>query len=286
MASFTNLQNVKNNNNGGDVNNLQRQNNIPTYNDGVDIDENARLQWTPNEFSILFNETRKSSIELAADITSKFKQTFHDIAGSFIYCDRGVIRIRLFFEYNNNPLPEGKIHSIVDLTEPSTVYTNDFYNKNQVVQNKINGKKFTLNKATRILLSEFVYGGKEANKSNSNKWDKMIKECPVEVSTMQAPYPIYRPNNAHRIFLAIDAIDINKILQKLYGDIMVSSTKFNSSSEAVSKTSKCKYKTRYLEPGTRTNEIMIGIGVINIEGIEEKFYKEHNNFNTSFLQMY
>lgn len=216
-----------------------------------ELNEDAVLEFEPSEFKAVGQITRISSDDLARKIALAYKQTFHDLVGLFIDMpysgnNQSDLTVRMWFEQNLEPLPEGKIRNLVNLVSPADKGADLFY-KQQVVQHRIKGDSFTLNDETKILLADVMYGGKNANKLNDKKrWSENIYTQRVPVGNNN---PYYK--NGDRIYVVVTNLDINRLLSKIYGNQMVTSTTIKGK-QAESTVSTALYKARVASSNKNT----------------------------------
>ena len=164
---------------------------------------------------------RTTNQELSLALRMMYQKTFHDLRGVFIRYNPGPgnapFVTEFYFAKNANPCPKDKIQNLVDLTSVSDK-SNMFYKK-QVVDNKANGHRYTLNEETKLLLSELMFGGKQANNPKSNKWNNYIKEVWVPNTD-----PTWNMHSGEQLVHVVGCFDFHKILQKIYGNTMVVQT--------------------------------------------------------------
>lgn len=249
-----------------------------TINNGVkmigSIPEDSSLEWSPIPFKALGKTTRVHSDDLCRKIRAAFGESFHDLKGVNIVYINNAFMVEMFFEVNTEPLPDGKIRNLVNLTAPVTENKTNLYYKNMAVQHKLNGESFTLNDETKLLLSDFMFGGRKAsipnNKKNNNRWNECINE--VRVPTSAYGDMLYR-RSADRILVRVTGLDIKRILQKLYGTDMVVLTNSNG------KTDENVHAKAFYEPRF-AKMLPNGTFIINIEqfdvGAAQQFAIQEN----------
>lgn len=240
---------------------------------GMDFDGSETLKWQPETFEAFGKTTRVNSAELSRKIYAHFKQTLHELKGvNIIMLANAQIGVEMFFERNTEPLPAGKIMSLDSLVDPvGSGSRNNLYERMQVTQNRRMGKTFTLNNETKLLLSKFMYGGKNANLPNNNKvWgnENVLREVHIPVND-----PFRRGYNTDRILVRVFGLDIRRILQELYGKDIITKTVANESGDTNYR-SEARYEVRFVK------YINDGTFVMNIEqfdsaAIEQIFMKEN-----------
>lgn len=238
------------------------------------IDENARLEWEPVPFKAFGKTTRINSRDLAVLIRQHFQKTFHDCKGCLIsYTDR--FQVTLFFENNATPVEEGKIKNLVNLTTGQGVDSNDLFGQIQVLNRRYSGRTYELNEETKLLLSDFMYGGRKANNpKDKNKWNNYVTERRVPASNA-----IWQPNS-ESIIIAVTGLDIRVICQNLFGRKMVTET-ITKDGEVTNVTSDAFYEVRYSKAMPDTT-FMINIEQFDKDAVEELNKKE----NPQMIQNY
>ena len=241
------------------------------------------IKWQPETFEAFGKTTRINSAELSRKICAHFKQTFHELKGcNIVILANGQFGVELFFERNTEPLPDGKIMNLDSLVDPAGSRAN-LYERMQVTQNRRMGKTYTLNNETRLLLSKFMYGGKNANMPDNNKvWgnENVLREVHMPVND-----PYRRGYNTDRILMRVTGLDIRKILQELYGRDIITKTVANDAGDTNYR-SEARYEVRFIKAN------IDGSFVMNIEQFDaaaiEKIFMQENPIPQQYLgiQMY
>lgn len=250
---------------------------------GMDFDGSEVIKWQPETFEAFGKTTRMNSAELSRKIYAHFKQTFHELKGcNMVVLANGQIAVELFFERNTEPLPDGKIMNLDSLVD-GTGSRSNMYERMNVVQNRRMGKTFTLNNETKLLLSKFMYGGKNANMPNNNKvWgnENVLREVHIPVTD-----PFRRGYNTDRILVRVSGLDIRRILQELFGRDIVTKTVANESGDTNYR-SEARYEVRFVKA------MVDGSFIMNIEQFDiaaiEKYFMQENPIPQQYLgvQMY
>lgn len=253
---------------------------------GMDFDGTETIKWQPETFEAFGKTTRINSADLSRKICAHFKQTFHELKGcNMVVLPNGQIAVELFFERNTEPLPDGKIMNLDSLIDPvGTGSTKaNLYERMQVTQNRRMGKAFTLNNETKLLLSKFMFGGKNANLPNNNKvWgnENILREVHIPVND-----PFRRGYNTDRILVRVTGLDIRRILQEMYGRDIVTKTVSNESGDTNYR-SEARYEVRFIKA------MVDGSFIMNIEQFDsaaiEKIFMQENPIPQQYLgvQMY
>ena len=252
---------------------------------GYNFDGSEELNWQPESFEAFGKTTRTDSAELARKICAHFKQTFHELKGcNLVALPNNQIAVELYFERNTEPCPSGKIMNLDSLIDPvSGSSKGNLYERMQVTQNRRMGKAFTLNNETKLLLSKFMFGGKNANLPNNNKvWgnEAYLREVHIPVND-----PFRRGYNTDRILVRVSGLDIRKILQEMYGYDIVTKTVANEDADTNFR-SFAKYEVRFIKA------MADGRFIMNIEQFDsaaiEKIFMQENPIPQQYLgvQMY
>lgn len=240
---------------------------------GMDFDGTETLKWQPETFEAFGKTTRVNSADLSRKIYAHFKQTFHELKGvNIVMLANAQIAVEMYFERNTEPLPDGKINSLESLIDPvGSGSRNNMYERMNVVQNRRMGKTFTLNNETKLLLSKFMYGGKNANLPNNNKvWgnEHVLRETHIPAND-----PFRRGYNTDRILVRVSGLDIHRILQELYGKDIITKTVVNESGDTNYR-SEARYEVRFIKANVDGTFIM-NIEQFDSAAIEQIFMKEN-----------
>lgn len=253
------------------------------YRDSFDGSE--ELKWQPETFEAFGKTTRMNSADLSRKICNHFKQTFHEIKGcNMLVLPNGQIAVELYFERNTEPLPKGKIMNLDSLIDPvGSGAGSNLYERMQVTQNRRLGKVFALNNETKLLLSKFMFGGKNANLPNNNKvWgnENYVREVHIPVND-----PFRRGYNTDRVLVRVSGLDIRRILQEIYGRDIITKTVANESGDTNYR-SEARYEVRFIKA------MADGSFIMNIEQFDsaaiEKIFMQENPIPQQYLgvQMY
>ena len=184
------------------------------------LSENAKLEWEPIPFKPLGRVTRATSSMMASTISKYYSCTFHDLRGvNLLYEPMNRVFVTEFYFSNNiSPVPDGKIKNLIDLTQmpKNGDSSNNYYYRRQIITNRVNGKKYTLNDETKLLLSDIMYGGRGANKPNNKNWNKFIQEITVPASNAS-----FNSRAVEVLIKVSQCFDFNSILFKLFGPQML-----------------------------------------------------------------
>lgn len=211
------------------------------------IKDDSTIEISPIPFKSFASFLEIDSDELANKISSIFRPIFHDFVGSFItYTGKrpngtDCYEVTLFFEPNPNEMEKGKISNIVNLTSTNSSNRKSIFEQNAVIQNRLNNKIYTLDDETKILLAPFMYGGKDANKPNAKSWNTNVKQ-----KVYHSNNPFVKNYNAEHIVLEVTGLDLNVIVQKLYGETMITHSSITADNKVKSYTAKARYNTRFM----------------------------------------
>lgn len=228
-----------------------------------------RLEVRPIPFKALGKTTRINSRDLAILIRETLQTSFHDLIGCFVGFN-GDFYVTLFFENNEVPVPEGKIKNLVNLTTGEGIDRNNIFMTQQLINRKYSGRTFDLNDDTKIMLSEFMYGGKKANPiKDKAKWEALVKEQKMPAGN------VWQPNSEH-IIVQVSGFNIRYLLKAIYGDTMVIET-VDEDGDIVNHTSSAFYDLRLGKP------MPDGTFMINIEQFDNKAVQKFTSIENPML---
>ena len=215
MSSLNNVTDRTTDQNGNPIQNLKH------YGD-KNISENAEFNVQALPFITLGKIMRTNNRDLSRMIREAYSLIFHELCGvNILYAPRENSNmpfiVEFYFAKNQTPCPDEKITSITDLT--TGVRTDSLFYKKQVVNNRIAGKHFALNDETKVLLSDIMFGGRDANKPNASRWNNFVSEIWVPVNDFS-----YNPRSGQQLLKVAGCFDIYRILNKLFGTQMVTTT--------------------------------------------------------------
>lgn len=240
-------------------------------------DENKvmRLEWDPVPFIAVGKMARTSTKKLAILIREKLQTQFHDLKGCRIDYDFNTRNFvtTLVFENNASDVPEGKIKNLVNVAKEAP-QGRDLFAANRALQNKYHGNTYALSKETKILLSEFMYGGRDGNKPDSKSWNRNVKEHlePANAAYSGIAYNFNR-FDSERILILVTGIDIRVLLRKLYGTAMVEETKTYSDGSQENVEAPAFYDLRFIK-NAPDGSCIINIEQINKNEVEKIMAKE------------
>ena len=234
------------------------------------IPEASILDFEPVTFEAFGKTTRVNSYELARMIREMFQKKFHDVIGANITWDGRNFNTTLFFQNNTEPIPDGKIKNLINLQSAEGINSRSLWERNQLVQNKKSGETFALNDATKILLSDFMYGGRQANKPNNKQtWAQNTFERRVPAPTALYQY------GAENVIIGVTGLDIKVICHKLYGNKIVTSTEYDENGTAYNNQSKGAYYELRFGKMMQDGSVMINIEQFDRQKVEELVKKEN-----------
>lgn len=242
---------------------------------------NAYLEWAPIPFKAFGRTTRVRSDVLSKFIYGEFRKTFHDIRGVNIAYVNGNFVLELYFENNTEEMKQGTIKNLDNLVVSNhPIGNNNLLARKRIVNNRINGKTYTLTDETKLLLSDLMYGGREQNKPNNNRWNQFIQEVHVPTND-----PFFR--RSERILLRVVGLDFRRVLQKLYGRLMVTETVAQGNGKDVNYRSIAYYEPRYIKANADMTFIM-NIECFDKAAVEEFTVRENPiaQYNASGVNYY
>lgn len=269
MATLNNISDRTKDKDGNDLANLKMYNGIS---------ENARLEWDSLTFEAFGKIERTTNRALSTTIREYLSKTFHDIRGVNILYNPGPgnnqpFVLEMYFAKNQAPLADGKIENLTDITVAAKG-TSLYYQK-QVVDNKAAGKHYTLNDETKVLLGDLMFGGKDANKPNNGRWNQYISEIWVPSSDFT-----FNPRAGELLLKVSGCFDIHRILQKLYGNTMITKTQGFTDDQGNTKarnfSSEAAYEVRFIRFAYNEPTVFImNIEQFDKSAVEEMTVKEN-----------
>lgn len=235
-------------------------------------EKELHLQWEARPFRPFGKTTRINSKQLSIDIKEQFQQTFHELAGCLVTFSRN-FEVTLFFEKNVEACPEGKITSLVDFTNPQGLNRSNLMDGMRYLNNKTSGKTFELNSETKALLSDFMFGGRNANRD----WKQLVSErrMPTDPYNMNPNMP-----RGERILIAVTGFDIRRIIEAMYGSVMVTDT-YEEDGQIINVTAKAMYEVKYAKP-KNDGTFMINIEQFDVKKVEELTREENPVINNGY----
>lgn len=256
--------------NNSNKSNEERTISVMTGSGEQQIPESSVLDFEPITFEAFGKTTRVNSYELAKMIREMFQKKFHDVIGCNIVWDGRNFNTTLFFQNNTEPIPDGKIKNLINLQSNEGINSRSLWDRNQFVQRKVAGDTFALNDATKLLLSDFMYGGRQANKPNNKKaWSQNTFERKVPAS------PLLYQRGAENIIIGVTGLDIKVICHKLYGNTIVTSTEYDEEGSAYNNQSKGAFYELRFGKLMQDGSVMINIEQFDRQKVEELTKKEN-----------
>lgn len=272
MATLTNVTDNTKDKEGNEIKNLKY------FGEGdQQISENAHITWSPLPFESFGKIMRTTNRALATAVKEYYQKTFHDLRGVNLRYVPGLqapFVFEFFFAKNSMPKPDGKIYNLKDLTIPAK--GDNLYTKKQVLDNKVVGKQYTLNDETKLLLSDIMYGGKNANNPKNGRWNNYITDFWNQTNDWT-----FNPNAGEFLVRVTGCFDIHRILQKLYGNSMVVKTeKVENGDRNLSSTA--AYEVRFIKYAfNEPNIFIMNVEQFDKSAVEEITIKENPIIRTT-----
>lgn len=274
-----NLKNVavapkSNNENNGQNNNNQKP---PKMYGRLQEDAYLKFDWDP--FKAAGKISFSTNKEICERIKAKFAQTFHDLEGVMLYFNGNTTSgkppfdLQFFFANNPAPVPDTKIKNVVSLVDV-VKNTDNFYELQKARSNSAIGNYYTLSDETKLLLSNFMLGGRSKNMPNSGSWNGHINVFTVNVPNAMATF--INPN-ANKVIVSVRDLDIRAILKYcLYGSEMVTETVTDADGNSANIMSQAHYDLTYGDVVSAINQIFsIKIDQFDPNAIAELFNKTY-----------
>lgn len=264
-TNFTNVFDDTTDNEGNRKTNLK-------YYDG--LSENAKLEFDPITFESYGKFARTTNRQLATIIREYYSKTLHDLRGvNIVYnpsAPAAPFELIMYFAKNSLPKPDGKIDNLSDLTVVQNTEKTSLYWMKKAVDNKAGGKHYTLNDATKLLLGDIMWGGKDANKPNNNgRWSTFISEVWVPTSDWT-----YNPKAGELLIEVKGCFDFHRVLKKIFGNTMVTKTEVYTDDEGQSRaknfTAEAAYEARFIKYSVNEPNVF----TMNIEQFDKAAVEE------------
>jgi hypothetical protein len=127
-----------------------------------------------------------------------------------------------------------------------------------------------LNDQTKLLLSDIMFGGRDANKPTNGRWNQYISEVWVPTSDWT-----FNPRAGELLIKVAGCFDIRRVLQKLFGNNMVTKTETyrdGDSAKAKNYSSEPAYEARFIKYVYNEPNVFI----MNIEQFDKSAVEEIN----------
>lgn len=244
------------------------------------LSEFARAEFDPAIFTSFGNFARTNSRDLSTLIKENYQKVFHDLKGVYVSYVPGSPQpfvVSFFFSKNREACPSGKIVNLKDLTVITSGGQNNLFDKMQALQHKARKEQFTINDETKVILSDIMFGGRDANKpSFTKKWNAYISQI-----YQPSNNPVYYNNSGELVVVVSGCFDIHSILRKIMPPTMTTST-FGQQDPVTGKVT-CKnvvanagYDLRFIKYDQRDpNLFYMNIEQYDRDGVE-KIYREEN----------
>ena len=212
-----------------------------------ELSEKAYAEFDPITFNSFGNIMRTTNRNLATIIRENYQKIFHDLRGVYIAYIPGSpapFMVEFYFAKNVLDKPAEKLANLKDLAVMDAGHNNLYYQK-QILNNKVEGKHYTINDETKLILSDIMFGGKDANKPNNAKWNNYIEE--VRIPTMDATYI---PGSTEIMVKVSKCFDLRRILQKIMPANMlykVEASGEDGSTKAKVSMAPAKYEARFIK---------------------------------------
>ena len=223
--------------------------------------KDLHLEFDPIPFKSVGKSMRLTNRDLSLLIKSALGEIFHDLKGVYVGCQPGCqLFAQLYFQDNQNPVPEGKIKNLINIFENNSA--NSMYEKQKMLNNRFKGKQYQLTDETKTLLKDIMYGG---HNIKDNVFNNNVTEVKSPASSF---YNAQATNNMVRV----SGIDLAKIVRKIFGKKMIVETTTDDG-KTVNKMAECLYEVRY----SGVNAVEPTIFMINIEQFDINAIQELSN---------
>jgi len=235
------------------------------------FDGTEYLQFQPIPFTAFGKIARINSGELSKYIRLAFSKTFHDLKGvNIVFMGGDRFGVEFWFQDNTAPVPEGKIKNLVPITVQPKDVRNNLYYMSRAIQNKKDGITYGLSYETRVLLGNFMFGGRDAMRPDNKKWETK-KDTMAIVSEWHTSVPagmMFAGNNIEQSFIKVTGLDLRTIVRALYGNTIITRTEHEPDGDKNYK-STARYEVRFIKANPDRTFIM------NIEQFDEAAAKQY-----------
>jgi hypothetical protein len=120
----------------------------------------------------------------------------------------------------------------------------------RVIRNKAIGRTYELNDETKLLLSDFMRGGRKANMPNSKNWARCVSEIHYPNNTISwNGIPQY--NGGDDMLIVVRGFDIYALLRLIYGSDMVTMTNHSVDGKEVNIHATAFYAIQYIKTNVK-----------------------------------
>ena len=250
----------------------------------LQLTADGHLRWQLLPFEAVSKMTRRTSADVATTIKAYLAKTFNDIRGvNIVYIPPAIIGeedrfdVELFFSMNQLP-DKNKISSILDISNPNSIDDDkNLYYKKQIMDNRVAGHHFTLNDDTKLLLADMMGTPDKSKKDflpNAKIWNSIIEEFWINNSI------IGYGGTRECIIKVSKAINLNKVLKKIYGNQMITTTEYISTQNGIKShnhTSVCEYKVTFEKfVKNDPNAFIMNIHQFSRKMVEDLFMSENS----------
>lgn len=239
------------------------------------FDGTEYMLWEPDPFKAIGKVMRINSAELAKMIYARFRQTFHDLKGVYIapvMNNQTAFNVEFYFQRNEAACGTEEFPNLENLSTNNSKVT-DVFERQRSIQNRKIGKTYTLNNETKLILSKYMYGGKDFNKPTNGKvWnnDNIVKEVHVGGNGFNA----FHQYGTEYVLLKVTGLNLNMLLVELFGRTMINKTVTDSLGGDTNFAVAAAYQAtfvKYCQDGT----FMINVTQFDRQAVEEEYVKEN-----------
>lgn len=260
---------------------------MPTENKNAEK-KTVEIEVAPKPFKAFYQVLNTNTEQLSIYIHELFSSVFNDLA--FVYIQPtpplklgGPFKfdIKLIFEKTtvNDP---NKIDPLTNITVVNDNNRNNLFEVKRAQMNRASSQIYELSNEAKLVVAEFFPDFiKDKMNPKSKTWNNFIKQTITPSAYGYSPF-----KKSDRVFLEVTGLDMNKVLQKIYGDTMLNSSLVGE--QIKTKASKCVYVVDMLDNGTPIKVLSGTTAVFNINinkyDIEEVTKKFANRFPTISFQ--
>ena len=255
---------------------------MPTENKNTEK-KTVEIEVAPKPFKAFYQVLNTNTEQLSIYIHELFSSVFNDLA--FVYVQPTPLKfggpfrfdIKLIFE-KTAVNDSSKIDPLTNITVVDNNNRNNLFEVKKAQVNRASSQIYELSDEAKLVIAEFFPDFmKDKMSPRSKTWNNFVKQTITPSAYGYSPF-----QKSDRVFIEVTGLDMNKVLQKIYGDTMLNSAVVGE--QIKTKASKCVYVVDMLDNGTPMKVLSGNTAVFNINinkyDVEEVTKKFANKFPT------
>ena len=241
---------------------------MPTENKNAEK-KTVEIEVAPKPFKAFYQVLNTNTEQLSIYIHELFSSVFNDLA--FVYVQPTPLKL-------GGPFRSSKIDPLTNITVVDNSNRNNLFEVKRAQVNRASSQIYELSDEAKLVIAEYFPDFmKDKMSPRSKTWNNFVKQTITPSAYGYSPY-----RKSDRVFLEVTGLDMNKVLQKIYGDTMLNSAIVGE--QIKTKASKCVYVVDMLDNGTPMKVLSGNTAVFNINinkyDVEEVTKKFANKFPT------